>query len=555
VVSVTAEGLGNASFQSAPVRPARPDSNPAPASSDFAALVDGNTAPSDSYYAQASSASAPAAPPRADDPPPAPDTTPRVRNADPASTVRSDSGNRDTSPQCGDGSNSTANATDVTTSKSAKPAPAKPSKPSSDDNASAKDVSQTKVDGVTTFVNSLVPIAMSAAAAQPTTAPAVPPAATDKNAAPPATAAAAITAAAPITTGTSITASASINRAASINGAATVVTGADATAVASANLAKTATTQVVTHDAVTDAENPQAGTTDAITPTRIALAASVTAATPAAGKTVATPKPSPKDGTATASEQNGAADNSDAATTTPAAIVPDSAQLTAAAGKQKPETSPVDLVQADASSNLVQTPAAKASGHGQGTPVDATQKLLPPTDNGAQAATVIQPQQPPTVPATTPASAQLNVTAATHGSVPVNGLAVEIAASAKSGKTRFEIRLDPPELGRIDVRIHVDRDGQVTSHLTVERPETLSMLRQDATQLQRALDNAGLSTGDAGLQFSLRDQSSSGQNNGNQSNPNAHRLIITEDDNVPAAAAGRSYGRMLGASGGVDIRV
>jgi hypothetical protein len=93
----------------------------------------------------------------------------------------------------------------------------------------------------------------------------------------------------------------------------------------------------------------------------------------------------------------------------------------------------------------------------------------------------------------------------------------------------------------------------VTSHLTVEKPETLSMLRQDAPQLQRALNDAGLSTGNGGLQFSLRDQSSSGQN-GNQPNPNAHRLIVAEEDTVPAAVAG-SYGRLLGASGGVDIRV
>jgi flagellar hook-length control protein FliK len=93
----------------------------------------------------------------------------------------------------------------------------------------------------------------------------------------------------------------------------------------------------------------------------------------------------------------------------------------------------------------------------------------------------------------------------------------------------------------------------VTSHLTVEKPETLAMLRQDAPQLQRALDNAGLTTGNGGLQFSLRDQSSSGQNN-DQSNPNAHRLIVAEDDAVPAAVA-NNYGRMLGTSGGVDIRV
>jgi hypothetical protein len=55
------------------------------------------------------------------------------------------------------------------------------------------------------------------------------------------------------------------------------------------------------------------------------------------------------------------------------------------------------------------------------------------------------------------------------------------------------------------------------------------------------------------LQFSLRDQSS--QNDGNQSNPNAQRLVVSEEDSVPAVVAGRSYGRMLGSSGGVDIRV
>ena len=159
-------------------------------------------------------------------------------------------------------------------------------------------------------------------------------------------------------------------------------------------------------------------------------------------------------------------------------------------------------------------------------------------------------------PTAVQATSQFTVTAATQtAAVPLSGLAMEIAVTARSGKSRFEIRLDPAELGRIDVRIDVDRNGQVTSHLTVEKPETLSMLRQDATQLQRALNDAGLSTGGGGLQFSLRDQSQSGQNDQNQSNPNVQRLIVAEEEVVPAAVAGRSYGRMFGPSGGVDIRV
>jgi flagellar hook-length control protein FliK len=174
------------------------------------------------------------------------------------------------------------------------------------------------------------------------------------------------------------------------------------------------------------------------------------------------------------------------------------------------------------------------------------------TDASLQASTTFQPQAPSTPPI--PSAANLTATAATGAAVPLSGLAVEIAASAHSGKTRFDVRLDPADLGRIDVRIDVDRNGQVTSHLRVEKPETLSMLQQDAPQLRQALDDAGLKTGSGGLQFSLRDQSSSGQNNDNTGS-NAQRLVISEDDTVPVAIAGRSYGRVLGSNSGVDIRV
>ena len=61
--------------------------------------------------------------------------------------------------------------------------------------------------------------------------------------------------------------------------------------------------------------------------------------------------------------------------------------------------------------------------------------------------------------------------------IPLAGVPIEIASKALAGKNRFEIRLDPPELGRIDVRLDVDRDGNVTSRLTVDRADTLDLLR------------------------------------------------------------------------------
>jgi len=176
--------------------------------------------------------------------------------------------------------------------------------------------------------------------------------------------------------------------------------------------------------------------------------------------------------------------------------------------------------------------------------------------NAAQVAAANAQTTP--APATTAVLNTANLTVITGQSVPLSGLAVEISANAKAGNSRFEIRLDPPDLGRIDVRLDVDKNGQVTSRLFVEKSETLDLLRRDAPQLQQALQDAGLKTSDSGLQFSLRDQNpqqgqNSGNNSGNGQNP--QRLIIAEDDTATASAAGRSYGRSLSASGGVDIRV
>ena len=135
--------------------------------------------------------------------------------------------------------------------------------------------------------------------------------------------------------------------------------------------------------------------------------------------------------------------------------------------------------------------------------------------------------------------------------VPIAGVAVEIVSRAQDGLRRFEIRLDPPELGRIDVRLDVDNGGNVTSRLTVERAETLDLLRRDAPQLERALQHAGLNT-EGGLQFSLRDQNFA---NRDQTPRNAPTFIVPDDEPAAAEAARRGYGRLLGLGGGIDIRV
>jgi len=144
--------------------------------------------------------------------------------------------------------------------------------------------------------------------------------------------------------------------------------------------------------------------------------------------------------------------------------------------------------------------------------------------------------------------------AAQAATVPLAGVAIEIAGQALAGKNRFEIRLDPPELGRIEVRLDVDRDGQVTTRLIADRSDTLDLLRRDASGLERALQDAGLKTADNSLQFSLRDQTM-GREQSNTSAPGAAQIVVHDDALPVNDATQRNYSRLAGLRGGIDIRV
>jgi flagellar hook-length control protein FliK len=341
-----------------------------------------------------------------------------------------------------------------------------------------------------------------------------------------------------------------------IDASATAATASAAVNATTADAAAAAkiTVQAASETTATPVNQP-AVQADATAATGAELTAAVAEPAPVAPKVTAKTAGVTQTGAATPSDPEAAAGTADPSAT---AISTGSArngvaQGPAVAGKPKAGNGGIDGIKADNPSNSSSTIATNISAREHSAVAEAGHAAADPTDIGVQATGAIQPQFHSSAAAPTPVGL-LNVTAATNAAVPLSGLALEIAVSAKSGKSRFEIRLDPADLGRIDVRIDVDRNGQVTSHLTVEKPETLSMLRQDAPQLQRALDDAGLRTGNGGLQFSLRDQSSSGQDNGSGSGRNAHRLIV-EEDSIPAAVAGRTYGRMLGSSSGVDIKV
>lgn len=138
---------------------------------------------------------------------------------------------------------------------------------------------------------------------------------------------------------------------------------------------------------------------------------------------------------------------------------------------------------------------------------------------------------------------------------PINAVPVEIGMKALAGIKRFDIRLDPPELGRVDVRIEFGKDGDVSAQLVVDRVETLHLLQRDARHLERAFDQAGLKTGDGGVQISLSDrnaQNGSGQpENGARSRFGRPEITNPESPSAIDALQPRRMMRL----GGVDVSV
>lgn len=110
-------------------------------------------------------------------------------------------------------------------------------------------------------------------------------------------------------------------------------------------------------------------------------------------------------------------------------------------------------------------------------------------------------------------------------------LAARIASRLEAGRRVFDIRLDPPEMGSIGVRLEFNADGQMRAMLGADRVEALELLRRDAPELMRMLREAGIDLAGNGLSFSLED----GRNGADQ-----HRethALLREQGFAPVRAA------------------
>ncbi|HEV2651342.1 MAG TPA: flagellar hook-length control protein FliK, partial [Rhizomicrobium sp.] len=203
---------------------------------------------------------------------------------------------------------------------------------------------------------------------------------------------------------------------------------------------------------------------------------------------------------------------------TPPAPASGDTKTPAPAAHTQPHATTATAPAADAPATPAQT--AQAQSVQQNQPA-ANPSAPQPNHTDANAASAVAAPTAPAPVAAPQAQLQLHAqlqASNTDATPNLPALAVQIATHSDDGQKHFNIRLDPPELGRVDVHMTVDDQGKAQATLSVEKPQTLALLQKDAPELQRQLKDAGLDLSQNGLNFSLRQQ----QQNAGNSDGNAN---------------------------------
>jgi flagellar hook-length control protein FliK len=134
-----------------------------------------------------------------------------------------------------------------------------------------------------------------------------------------------------------------------------------------------------------------------------------------------------------------------------------------------------------------------------------------------------------------------------------------MARRLDDGTTRFDLELNPGDLGRVDVRLEIDATGGIRAAFTFETAHAAGELGRRADELQKSLENAGFNLS-GGISFDVA---------GDRSQGRSQAWAEARDDRggsppAPEREPGREglseiadalKGRRLSAHAGVDIRI
>ena len=137
----------------------------------------------------------------------------------------------------------------------------------------------------------------------------------------------------------------------------------------------------------------------------------------------------------------------------------------------------------------------------------------------------------------------------------VDQIKVNITKSAVKGVDKIEIQLKPEDLGHIEVKMQIGKDGKLQAHIVASRPETAEILQKEIGNLQKAFNEAGFQTDEGSLSFSFRDDGQAGQNQERNNLRNFIGDVLEQETAVDAAVGDLFAGTAWDGKNGLNIRV
>jgi len=150
----------------------------------------------------------------------------------------------------------------------------------------------------------------------------------------------------------------------------------------------------------------------------------------------------------------------------------------------------------DAGANDTASPNGAATGNAtEPMPVSSTQATSPPSGENILATVASLPvtSEQSATQASATATGDAGASGATGPAHQVSTALLSLSRNA-DGAQSMTLRLAPPELGQVEIRIDRPQDAPARVDIAVERPETMTLLLRDQPELQRALDQAGVPT-------------------------------------------------------------
>jgi len=118
-------------------------------------------------------------------------------------------------------------------------------------------------------------------------------------------------------------------------------------------------------------------------------------------------------------------------------------------------------------------------------------------------------------------------------------MGVEIARKVEAGEDTLRVRLSPDNLGKVEVTLSFDDSGKMHATVRAESQHALDLLRQDAPDLGRALDQAGIRSDAQSFRFESRGEGSNAQAQQQQGQNNRGGQFAGNDEPETAQPAYR----------------